>query len=274
MRLIRVPFPVLLGIALTAASVAHAAGGRIPIHQVPTVIDSPGSYYLTRDLSGAPAAPIVTIATSDVTLDLAGHTLEHQGGSHPVIGSSGAPTRVEIFGGRIRGGQHGVYLLNVAGPTYDVRLHGLTIDGAADSGIYLEGGFEVLVPSRIEIDRTMVTNVGGHGIRLYAVDAARVTRNTVRDAGGAGIFLDSCDGVFVGHNTSASNTGQGVLVESTRASVIEGNHLVRNGTYGLEFRSSGESSTNCYIDNRIRVNSVGGLDPGSQYNNEQCSDNY
>ena len=258
---------------LAASTLAVAGGGQIPIHQVPTTISAPGSYYLSRDLSGSPSQAMITIAASDVTIDLAGHTVEHQASTYPVIGSSGAPDNIEIFGGRIVGGLHGIHLFNVAGPTFDVRLHELTIADAFDSGILVEGGFEVAVPSEVTVTDVMVGDVGGHGIRLYAVDAGRITRNTIRDAGGSGIHVDNSHGVFVGRNTSASNTGNGVLIESSEATAVEGNLLVRNGAYALVFRNiPGQDDTGCYANNRMFGNSLGerDLQNASSYAIEPC----
>jgi hypothetical protein len=291
--------PCAVAVALLCApgGDVDAADGRIPVFEVPTTIDAPGSYYLTRDLRGAPGSPIVTIDASDVTLDLAGHTIEHQAGTHPAIGSSGAPTNVEIFGGRIVGGLHGVHLLNVAGPSFDVSLHGLTIKDVAGSGIYIEGGFEVNVPSRVIIEQNLVADVGGHGIRVYAVDAGRIVGNTIRDAGGSGIYTDGSLGMFVADNTSASNTGHGILSTSTIGMVVEGNQLlqneadglksissrglivkgnllVRNDGYGMSFETSG--GHNCYADNYPETNGLGVLDKSndSAYNVEPCSSSY
>jgi len=271
-RILVLPF---LMVMLIPAGVfpTRAAGGRIPIYEVPTTIDAPGSYYLTRDLSGSPAQALITVAAVNVTIDLAGHTLEHQGNAHSVIGSSGAPTNVEIFGGRIVGGLHGVHLFNVAGPSFDVRLHDLMINGASDAGIFVEGGFEVAIPSQAVIEHVQMADVGGNGIVLYAVDAGRVTHNTVRDAGGSGIHVDNSYGVFVGHNTSSGNSGNGILIETSTSVVVEENQLTRNDAFALVFRTiPGTNFTDCYLHNRMFNNAFGDLDlqNTSSYAVEPC----
>jgi len=60
---------------------------RTPISSLPFVISSPGSYYLTTNLSGTSG---ITISSGNVTLDLNGFTL--QGLGNPFV--SGVEIRV------------------------------------------------------------------------------------------------------------------------------------------------------------------------------------
>src|SRR5262245_30779521 len=48
---------------------------RTPIGTLPFTIQSPGAYYLTTNLTGAAASHGISVAASDVTIDLNGFTL-------------------------------------------------------------------------------------------------------------------------------------------------------------------------------------------------------
>ena len=54
---------------------------RIPISSLPFTIDQPGSYYMTGNLTGVSGQDGITIASSDVTLDLMGFALTGVAGS-------------------------------------------------------------------------------------------------------------------------------------------------------------------------------------------------
>lgn len=53
---------------------------RIPIHSVPLVIDTSGSYYLTRNMTNS-AGDGISVFANDVTIDLNGFTLRGQVGT-------------------------------------------------------------------------------------------------------------------------------------------------------------------------------------------------
>src|SRR5262249_8399348 len=54
---------------------------RTPISSLPFTISSPGSYYVTKDLTGTAGNNGITIGASDVHLDLMGFTLRGVAGS-------------------------------------------------------------------------------------------------------------------------------------------------------------------------------------------------
>ena len=102
---------LLVGFPLTAM----AGEGRTPIPftspvAFPIVISTPGSYVLTRNLTGTAGFPVIEIATpggEGVELDLNGMVLTAGGPGAPVI-SIVAPSDVSICNGHTRGGSHGV----------------------------------------------------------------------------------------------------------------------------------------------------------------------
>jgi len=62
------------------------AAGQIDIAYSPYTITQPGSYIVVNDLTTAPNLDCIDITTSNVTLDLNGHTLY---GAGSTTGSSG-----------------------------------------------------------------------------------------------------------------------------------------------------------------------------------------
>src|SRR5712691_3859154 len=74
---------------------------RTPISALPFPIGSPGSYYLTTNLSGIAVTIGINIAASGVTLDLSGFALIGVAGSQAGISVSGDQTNLAIFNGAI-----------------------------------------------------------------------------------------------------------------------------------------------------------------------------
>lgn len=270
--------PALFALASILAAFAApslASGGAVPIYQVPVTIDQPGSYYLSRDLSGAGGAALITIAASRVTLDLAGHTLERTDSSGDVIGWSGQPGQITIRNGTVIGGYHGVSIGNYAGTSFDVRIEGLTVQGAAGDGIHVESGYEVAVPTHVVIAGNMVSDAAGRGIYLFALDAGRVSGNVVRASGQSGILVEASTGVFVRGNDVADSGDHGVELLNSSACAIDNNHIARSGQYGCMFDGTPSSGSNCYIANRLLDNASGpiGRQNETQYESLPCSDN-
>ena len=52
-----------------------ADNGRTPIYELPLTIDEPGSYFLSRDVTGVAGQNGIIINASDVTIDLNGFAL-------------------------------------------------------------------------------------------------------------------------------------------------------------------------------------------------------
>src|SRR5262245_24885030 len=101
-RFARVTFIVLA----TAWTGLRADEGRVPVFQ-PTTIVKPGSYILTRDIEVA-AGDIITIAASQVTFDLNGHTLRSTALNNTLVAIDPAADLITIRNGRMSGGQYGV----------------------------------------------------------------------------------------------------------------------------------------------------------------------
>src|SRR5580698_3191839 len=125
---------------------------RVPISSVPYTIGAPGSYYVTTNLSTA-GSNAITIASSDVTLDLNGFTISStassaaNGGSAILLG--GGISDITIKHGHIQSGvttnssgvfsgpgfTDGVYFAG-NGPM-NVRVADVSVTGCLNDGIYV-----------------------------------------------------------------------------------------------------------------------------------------
>src|ERR1035438_213898 len=131
---------------------------RTPISSLPYTISAPGSYYLTTNLTGVSGNNGITIASGDVTLDLAGFTVLGVSGSLSGILISSFRTNVTVGNGTVRGwGTVGVYVngtqsrslvfdhLNISGSgtygliAYGALISGCTVSGSGNDGIKAEG---------------------------------------------------------------------------------------------------------------------------------------
>ncbi len=88
------------------------------------VIQHPGSYFLSEDFT-AGSGIAIEIRSSDVTLDLRGHTLNGRGGKRGVGVAVSSASNVSVLNGKIQNFGIGV---QVTGST-NVRVSGLQVDG-------------------------------------------------------------------------------------------------------------------------------------------------
>lgn len=69
---------------------------RKPISSAPITISSPGSYFLTTNLTGR-----ITIAADDVSLDLMGFSISPPSGSAIGLSAGGSPKNVRVSNGAL-----------------------------------------------------------------------------------------------------------------------------------------------------------------------------
>src|SRR5437764_964599 len=103
----RIKSYAVLFVALVVAGLLAADESRIPIY-APTTISAPRDYYLTRDINTSNGAAI-TIAASNVTLDLNGHILTGNLGNTGVYNSASV-SGIHITNGRIQNFDTGIYV--------------------------------------------------------------------------------------------------------------------------------------------------------------------
>jgi hypothetical protein len=100
-------------------------------------IEQPGSYYLTGPMVGVAGRSTIEIATSRVTIDLNGFSVEGVTDSQAGIRTSGPQFDVAIRNGSVRGFQDGIDFLN-GGP--GALFHIENIHASANAGVGIRVG--------------------------------------------------------------------------------------------------------------------------------------
>lgn len=187
---------------------------RIAIVSLPFTIDLPGSYYLEKDLTGVPMQDGITIAASDVTLDLMGRSLIGVPGSRDGVHVDGPRSGIAIRNGIIRNwGQDGVDAWQASGS----RMTGLQLSGNEGTG--LDGGNEAIVEDCTAWDNWAGFSVNGStitrclairndndGIRAYG--SSIIQASVASDNGGDGFLLGT--GATIIDSTASGNVLSGI----------------------------------------------------------------
>jgi len=195
-----------------------------PITALGTVISQPGHYYLTRNITGdASGTHGITIAVSDVTIDLNGFTMAGVADSGAGIIAPGALQRITIRNGTVRNWG-------------DFSGSGAGIDLTSDNAVFVE-------------DVTVEGN-SGHGLTL---GSGGIVQNVIATANdGDGINAGSFNAIR--DNLSLSNGGDGI--EVVALNVITNNRTANHVTAGdAGYRITGNQ-------NRASDNSTTGDDNG------------
>jgi parallel beta-helix repeat protein len=286
---------VLLGVCLLLVipGPSFAAEGRIPISEK-TTITEPGSYIVTNDFTADTGAAI-TIGTSNVTIDLDGHTLT---GSieEDVIRNTNNSTNIRLLNGRIvaRAGRYHVFLQQTTGAGGKLTMEDMLLASGGE-GVYIQGGLLGPDRARAVLRRNTVVQAGDYAIALHYLDNSLIEENDIRgstysaiyldevtnsvvkgnmivDAGGStgsGIFLlDSINNQIV-DNTVKGSASNGMSLLRATGNVIRGNGISNNDGSGIVLRGS---SYNTVAHNSITSNLNHGIDihgdsgSGSDYN--------
>ena len=195
--------------ALYASSLPAAAQGRIAISKLPFTISKPGNYYVSKDLVLTKALPssvaaAISIAASDVDLDLNGRTL-----------SATAPFGDEAAG--VSDDRTATFRTGITVRNGTIRQFGTGVAVASS----LTDATCRLVYERVVVEALAGTN---SRIGLYIVGNDSVVRScAVRSDFNVGISVDGancrvldveCAGVGAGQALIV--TGKGTVVEQSR----------------------------------------------------------
>jgi len=175
---------------------------RTPISSAPYFILTPGSYYLTGNLTVSSGGAIA-IVTNNVTLDLNGFTISSTaspaGGTAILLTGTGPRMNVSIYNGHISsnvtntiagvfggtGFNDGINYL-IATPPYNVRVKDVSVSGVFDDGINLNTGNSTVVQS-------CTVNVAAYD----GIVADSVSDSTALSCGTEGIYavtVQNCQG--------------------------------------------------------------------------------
>ncbi|MBS0660473.1 MAG: hypothetical protein JSR82_19810 [Verrucomicrobia bacterium] len=227
---------------------------RTPISSLPISISTPGSYYLTGNLSVTTGNGI-TIAADQVTLDLNGFAISSS--ANPASGTailfSGVRRNVTIRNGFIRSGTTfaaGVFtglgfadgIQSSVATAANLRIADLGVHGVAGDGINLSS----VVVSTLVVERCSVSVCSGFGIQAGQVVECRV--DTVGNTGIAADSVMNCNAETV--NTavaSAAGINAASNVHNSRGVSVSGSGMVGinvTNSRGLSTSGAGISCTN------------------------------
>lgn len=265
---------------------------RTPIATLPFTITVPGSYYVTTNLTGTSATNGITIAVSDVWLDLSGYVLTGIGSSlSGVQVPNTGLTNITVRNGTVRGWPiHGIEVNS----DYAVTVEHIDASENGRSGIScLSGGSAIFTVRNCSATHNNTANQGGSGITISggsvldcsamanvnaapgisAGSGALVSRCMVRNNSGPGISVNAasvldCEafsntgaGIYAGADclvarcSSVGNSSDGILL--LRQCQAIDNHSVDNG-----FSGTGAGIHATAFGNRIAGNLVSGNTTG------------
>ena len=244
---------------------AHAANGVVPIYEVPITIDTPGSYYLTRDIDHFGSGESITIAASDVSIDFMGHRIYKDNAGNYTVTSDGAYTNITIRNGTIVGGNIGIRLRNTVGDDFNVRIENMTITDSLNEGIYVQG-HSLIGSSQVSIAGNQVHDNGNDGISVRFMWGGQIVDNVVQGSGAGagdhGIYLHSCRGVTVARNTISHSGADAIRAWYSWYCAFDWNHLTYNNDYGLNIY---QGDSHVFSNNRAYGNGAGGFTiPGAE----------
>jgi hypothetical protein len=179
-----------------------------PISSLPYAITQPGRYYVTRNLSSSGTA--ITVAASDVVVDLGGFTIDGQGSNGNGVYDLGqSNTNVSVEHGTIRGF---VFTVMLSATTYG---HISDVHVISPNGI----GIETQVQGVLE---DCEVSGGGAGAGVNLAPGSVMRRCYIHDLAGAGVsaHADSVveDSVidFAGTRGVSVPDGTGVTIRNNR----------------------------------------------------------
>jgi parallel beta-helix repeat protein len=237
---------------------AGPAGASRQLHAAnPPCATAVGSNItLTGDMT-CPNGGII-VGANDITINLGGYTLTcgTSSGDYCIDNSNGY-SGVTVENGSISGGYYGIWSDDAGSNTYT----GLTVSGAADTGIYLEYGTSAMITGN--------TITGNTDYGLYADDGASntisgnvVSENGVTTSSPDGIYLedeaaDTISGNYSQSNIGTSGDGANFIDYYSDRNTYSGNYATSGG-YGYYIYGDGYGSVTM-TNNAARVTSNEGF---------------
>ena len=201
---------------------------RRPISTVPFTINQPGSYYLTRNLTGVAGQNGITIAASGVTLDLMGFELAGVADSLVGVNVSGGQTNIAIRNGTVRNwggaGVDGNSPPSFNGYYQDLRLSYNAGNGLA-SGVFgtvigctalKNGGSGIVANNGGTVSGCTANTNGDDGIR--AANGTTISGCSATGNSDDGIFAFA--GSAVSDCSALGNSGDGI--NASNGSTVRG----------------------------------------------------
>ncbi len=232
------------------ASTPGGIDGRIPIDHLPFTISQSGSYYLTKSLTGNGTNDGITVAASNVTVDLNGFTLDGATGHQAGVRGTGA-VGITIGNGTVTNWSEGIDLGNSSGGAVrNIEASGNTNYAIISpqrgivSGCTVHNNYSgVFVRPRTQMTGCSVTLSTGYGV-VTDTEAA-IERNVIEDNTGANVAL-SGTGITVADNDLFISGGVVDILDQGGDNVVIRNRVttcssmtILAGTYAPIVRLSG-----------------------------------
>lgn len=226
-------------ILLIGITSLFAGDGTIDIATLPYTISTPGSYVVVKNLSlSAQNTNGITINASNVTIDLAGHTITGPG---KTAGASGygiyasGKTNIKIFNGKI-----------TQWKSSGIGLVTQSDNSSIDSVICIDnGGAGISVTANAIITNNQCISNGGYGI--YINSYSYIKGNIVYNNDSIGIYVQGVSCVIT-ENVCSYNKNDGINL--TNASIVDKNVLIQNSGAGINaYRENTISNNQCNLNN-------------------------
>ncbi len=246
-------FVTTLCVLVLAATATFAGDGRYPISLttagLPIQIASQGSYYLTEDIKASTTGNIIEITSSDVTLDLAGHTIQNTTSSGTLVTATDV-SNIRVTNGQLVGGLKGLYFsTTVVGG--DIRADHLLLRDMTGYGLEFRGTSTVRIHPVVE--HCNISPQGGVGLLFDYAERGRVEDVSTKGASFAAAF--TCYGCTITNSRFVSSNLDGVDLYGSDV-VFQGNVVSTNGNYGVYLYSAARVSL---LDNVISGNGSDGI---------------
>jgi parallel beta-helix repeat protein len=253
---------LLLALLPSGAIASHVSCGDVITQD--TTLDS--------DLVNCPGDGVV-IGASNITLDLAGHTID---GTGPDAGSQGVDNvgadGLVVTNGRIQEFQFGVSIRNadegsVTGVVFSRCGSGVYLDEASGNRIEANRFFASATGVTLfrdgDFNRIADNSIVGADTALFIAGFTRepdlpvgntVSGNDARDSS-VGVFIAGAGSTLVSGNTLVGSGDTGISVALSDFTRVENNRIVR-GNIGIRVTSSDETVV---LSNRVDNNAVDGI---------------
>jgi hypothetical protein len=196
-------------------------------------VSSPGSYFLTQDLTAIP----IIINAEDVTFDLNGFTLIGSGTPNDGISATaGVKRNIVVRNGSVVGwGHRGINLPQVGRSIFE----GLHVSGCSQDGLLIGTG-------NVVADVDSHNNLQGIEVVLGVDWGGTIRDSVVSQNSGYGINLGG-NNVFVRDTVIDGNVGSGVLITGSWNEVTN-SESVGNGPFGVNVAGNRNVVVRDHID--------------------------
>ena len=256
----------IITLALVVTLPALAAEGRTPVFLDGTIIGADGRYVLTRNIVSGGVGPVISIAASDVDLDLNGFTIFGSAGVASIEIPPGPVAQdIKIHNGTIVGGVVGI-IRHPGGPAERIVIEDMKLRDQGADGITILDTIET-----VHIRRTSIRRTGAHGIFIIGPGFTNgsIENCSIKETADAGILLDTAAAFEISNNQlevpGTALGSSGIVLIKGVGCLISQNTISDPGLHGIELR---DSMGNKLYNNVVRHAFTTGI-----YLNPDSSDN-